>query len=119
MMLQVHLRNALLDRGYFLSKSSDLKEVENFISEVRSHETDKPLIRLGDAGDGGYILPDDLLGVEYCFSPGVSDNVSFESDLARRGIRSFLADYSNDAPPSRSEWFNFEKKFLGSTNDEK
>ena len=27
---------------------------------------------IGGAGDGGYLVPDDLDGIEYCFSPGVN-----------------------------------------------
>ncbi len=37
--------------------------------------------------------------------------------MANRGIRCFLADYSVDAPPVENDLFDFEKKFLGITED--
>jgi hypothetical protein len=62
------------------------------------------------------LIPDDLTGIEYCFSPGVSGVVNFEDELADRRIRSFLADYSVDAPPMMRPEFVFDKKFLGASD---
>lgn len=71
------------------------------------------LMRIGGSGDGGYLVPKDLHGVEACFSPGVALNASFETALAELGIRSFLADYSVDSPPVENPLFDFQKRFLG------
>lgn len=71
------------------------------------------LMRIGGSGDGGYLGPKDLRGVEACFSPGVALNASFETALAELGIRSFLADYSVDSPPVENPLFDFQKRFLG------
>ena len=112
------IRNAALSKGYFVSKASNDSEVRDFVHKLKPHETNKKLIRLGGPSDGGYLIPDDLEGIEYCFSPGVARTAGFESDLAQRGIRSFLADYSVDRPPVDSEMFHFEKKFLGAVNSD-
>jgi Methyltransferase FkbM domain len=77
------------------------------------------LIRIGGKGDGGYLIPDDMLGIEECFSPGVSDIAQFECELLSRGIKCYLADYSVDAPPFIHDRIDFEKKFLGAEDDEK
>lgn len=54
------------------------------------------LIRIGGDGDGAYLIPDDLAGIEACFSPGVYDSKAFEDELASRyGIRSHLCDFSS------------------------
>lgn len=54
------------------------------------------LIRIGGDGDGAYLIPDDLTGIEACFSPGVYDSKDFEDELAKRyGIRSHLCDFSS------------------------
>ena len=37
-----------------------------------------PLVRIGGDQDGAYLLPNDLKGIEACFSPGVSYKKSFE-----------------------------------------
>jgi hypothetical protein len=73
---------------------------------------------MGGDSDGGYLIPDDLDGVDVCFSPGVSSVADFELDLTRRGIKCFLADYAVDAPPFQNSLFEFEKKFIGSVEDD-
>ena len=56
-----------------------------------------PLIRIGGAADGGYLIPQDLENIEACFSPGVSSYKLFEDELAKKhGIRSHMCDYSSD-----------------------
>jgi hypothetical protein len=72
-----------------------------------------PLVRVGGAHDGGYLIPDDFEGIDYCFSPGVSQNASFERDCLDRNIKSFLADYSVDGPPEHLPGCQFTKKYLG------
>jgi hypothetical protein len=105
--------------------STGKRSLKKFISSLRPIETNRELIRIGGdsnerhhvsevlEGDGGYLIPNDLEGVEVCFSPGVSEVASFELELARRGIKCFLADYSVDAPPIKNDLFSFEKKYLG------
>jgi hypothetical protein len=90
-----------------------------FFRAIRPVATNHELIRIGGDADGGYLIPDDLKDIEVCFSPGVSSVADFESDLAVRGISSFLADYSVDGPPVRNSLFHFEKKFLGTSDDSK
>jgi hypothetical protein len=77
------------------------------------------LIRVGPPGDGGYLLPDDLDGIEYLFSPGVSTESGFEADTARRGIKVFMADFSVDRPGEDHPNFTFDKKFVGAMSDER
>ena len=117
-MLSLFVRNVLLNNGYFVSTTSDDGDVREFLRKLKPYETDKKLVRMGGPTDGGYLVPDDLDGIEYCFSPGVADNARFESDLAKRGIRSFLADYSVDRSPVESEMLHFEKKYLGAVNND-
>lgn len=76
-------------------------------------ETDRPLIRLGGQGDGGYLVPDDLEGIAACFSPGVAETAGFESALAERGIPSFMIDGSVEKAPVEGEMFDFAPLFLG------
>jgi len=72
------------------------------------------LQRVGGEGDGGYLLPDILDDVDFCFSPGVEYRAEFEKQLATsHGIKCFMADASVDAPPLTDDNFEFDKKFLG------
>lgn len=77
--------------------------------------TDKTLVRFGPCGDGGYLIPDDLAGIQACFSPGVSLISGFEMDCANRGINVFLADRSVDCPAEQHDLFHFSKTFIGGT----
>jgi hypothetical protein len=104
--------------GRNLVQRTNRETVLNLIRTLRPLDCGKPLIRIGGNTDGGYLLPDDLDGIEYCFSPGVSTVADFENELADRKIKSFLADYSVDAPPISRTEFTFDKKFLGATDNE-
>ena len=98
------------------TKRTDAAAVLALIRSLRPLDCGKELIRIGGKADGGYLVPDDLDGIEYCFSPGVSTLADFENELADRKIKSLLADYSVDAPPISRPEFTFDKKFLGATD---
>jgi hypothetical protein len=109
-----HLSKAiLLQNQLAISRTTSFDQLAQFFSAVKPVSTNHRLIRLGGDADGGYLVPDDLDDIEICFSPGVSDKADFEADLAGRGIKCFLADYSVEAPPVQNDLFHFEKKFLG------
>jgi Methyltransferase FkbM domain len=100
-----------------LRKLSKKESLEKFFTQINPIHTEHQLIRLGSSHDGGYLVPDDFEGISACFSPGVCKKSEFEDHLASKNIKSFLADYSVDAPPINNPLFKFEKKFLGSSND--
>lgn len=87
--------------------------IEKIFKLIRPVETNFPLTRIGPNGDGGYLIANDLDGVEACFSPGVSTIADFELSLANSGIPCFLADYSVEASPVEHPLIEFQKKFLG------
>jgi hypothetical protein len=112
------LRRAALLRGYDLAPTIAATEVRELIQSLRPRRCDVPLIRVGARGDGGYLIPDDLEGIEYCFSPGVNRIADFENELADRNIHSFLADYSVAEPPFMRPEFVFDRKFIGALEDD-
>lgn len=97
----------------------DAEHLKEFFRSFRPAHTNHELIRIGSKHDGGYLLPDDMDGIKICFSPGVSHNADFESEMANRGVTCYLADYSVDAPPVKHKNIHFEKKFLGDRDDDK
>lgn len=117
MKIRDFINQYMLTGSLRLSKGSTREQISRFLATVRPVRTEHPLIRIGGAADGGYLVPDDLEGVSVCFSPGVAATCDFEEACARRGIRSFMADYSVDGPPTRNPLFHFEKKHLGARND--
>lgn len=114
--MESRIKEWMLALGLNLAKPVDAGNVRGLIRKLRPLDCGKELIRIGGHGDGGYLLPDDLAGIEYCFSPGVSTRSHFEDHLANLGIRSFMADYSVDAPSISRPEFVFDKKFLGASD---
>lgn len=72
------------------------------------------LVRVGSEGDGGYLIPNDLEGVDGVFSPGVADTADFERHFADKGVPCFLIDGSVDGPPFPHPHIEFERIWLGS-----
>lgn len=117
-MLKDRLFDWALKAGFNVTRKVPEAQVRALLGMLRPVTTDLPLVRLGGAGDGGYLVPDDLDGLVACFSPGVDVTATFESALLARGIPCFLADASVEAPPIDAPGIDFEKKFLGVVNDE-
>jgi len=102
--------------GFTITRRASNEGVRALIQRLRPVKFEGDLIRLGGDNDGGYLIPDDLEGLDFCFSPGVSDNSSFEEYCANQGMEVFLADASVDGPAASHPKFNFEKKFLGAVS---
>lgn len=102
----------------YTEEQTSQEELLRLIRALRPIHSGIELVRIGPDGDGGYLVPDDLAGVEYCFSPGVADIFGFEKALLDSGISSYLADFSVDAPENLEEGLNFDKKYIGLWNDE-
>lgn len=106
--------------GLFISRTTTERELlEKIVFKFKPIDGGINLIRMGGDYDGGYLVPDELEGIEYCFSPGVSNIATFELDCLNRGIVSFLADYSVDKPPLKLPGCQFLKKYVGAYNNEK
>jgi len=116
--LNVNLSQILRNNGYTAVKGIKKESLDAFFERMKPVSISRELIRVGGYGDGGYLIPDDLDDIEACFSPGVADVANFESEMANRGIRSYMADYSVEHPPLVNPLFDFEKKYLGDTNNQ-
>lgn len=112
------IKSTFIRHGYHLDATATQSQIRSFLQSVRPVKTDYDLIRVGGTGDGGYLIPDDLDGVNGCFSPGVSTIANFEQELADRGMKCYLADFSVDTPPVEHENFIFDKMFIGMVEDE-
>ena len=106
-------RSTLFSLGYHVVEQTDTVAILHLMRKLCPLDCGVDMVRIGGDSDGGYLVPNDLDGIEYCFSPGVNTCAEFESQLADRGIKSFLADYSVDSPPVDRPEFIFDRKFLG------
>ena len=109
----------LIEQSQFINnaKSGDIEEAIKYMVPVGSS---KPLIRIGGDSDGAYLLPDDLDGIDACFSPGTSYTTKFEDELARDyKIKSFLSDASVEEKSLNllKEYHFFQKKWINDFND--
>ena len=92
---------------------------KKIFNKLKIFDTGHKLIRIGPDTDGGYVLPDILDEIEYCYSPGVGHTSEFEKQISQKNIKCFLADYNVEKPADSSFKFNFLKKNLNSFTDEK
>lgn len=67
-------------------------------------------IRVGGANDGGYVMVDDFAPSEAAISIGIGDNISWDTDMAARGLRVLQFDNSIEAPRGRNPQFSFYKR---------
>jgi hypothetical protein len=81
-------------------------ELLSLLKKLHPISSDKELIRLGPKADGGYLIPDDFVGIEACFSPGVGFLSGFEKDCAELGMEVFLADRSVEKPADEHQQFH-------------
>ncbi len=102
----------------FTTPMTDRRKLQSLLKKLSPLSTDKELIRLGPKGDGGYLVPNDLVGIQACFSPGVGFASGFEKDCAELGMKVFLADKSVDGSAVKNELFYFTKKFVGVTSND-
>lgn len=102
--------------GAYPVRATATSDVAALIRRLYPRKPDAELIRLGPAADGGYLVPDDLQGIEACFSPGVGEIVGFERACAARGMLVFMADGSVDAPALAGPTCAFLRKFIGAVN---
>jgi hypothetical protein len=75
-------------------------------------------IRVGRIGDGGYVMIDDFKDIRTAFSLGIGGDVSWDLDIARRGIRVMQYDHSVAHPPQQHENFMFHRKMIGAEKNE-
>ena len=112
------VRNIFAGINIYPTRLTEKNKLLSLLNKLHPVSCDKELIRLGTMGDGGYLVPDDLIGIEACFSPGVGYFSLFEKECAERGMKVFLADSSVEKPTQSHELFVFTKKHLGIlTND--
>jgi len=73
-------------------------------------------LRVGGAGDGGYVMLDDLDRVGICYSLGVGPDVSWDLEMAQHGALIYQYDHTVEHAPSSHP--NFKHSRIGITHDD-
>lgn len=100
--------------GYYLARRVTNSELDYLYKKISPVKIKEPLIRIGNAHDGGYVLVDDLSNVNAVFSAGVGKVADFELFFAQREIDCYLADATVSFPPLNHPRITFEKILIGS-----
>lgn len=72
-------------------------------------------VRVGNAGrdgrhgDGGYVMADDFGGIAAAVSIGIGGDVSWDRDIAERGIAVHQFDHTIERPPEAHPLFRFRR----------
>lgn len=118
--LILDIKNKLGVKGLMIQRSTPKDKDVKLIETLYPIQTQFELIRVGPNKDGGYLIPNDLKGIEACFSPGVDDISEFELWCFNNGMEIYLADKSIvkvNLDSTKCD-FNFLKKYIGATNNE-
>ena len=105
---------------YKLSRGAELNALVGFFRMFTPYENGYSLIRIGRNGDGGYLVPDDLIGISACYSPGVGDSWEFERQIAEsHGIPSHMLDDTVKPPIGLTSMQTFVSLKLGAFTNSK
>jgi hypothetical protein len=107
--------NNLFNKFHLMLNKEQKKKIKYFLKKIKIIDSGYKLIRIGNKNDGGYLMPDILSQIKFCFSPGVGKITKFEDGLVSYKIKSFLCDGAVNYKGKH----NFIKKNLNSFNDEK
>jgi hypothetical protein len=121
---QKFLISRLENHGINLSRDTSTtgltrkQDVIDLLTRLRPQDNGHSLIRVGGPGDGGYLIPDDLLGITELFSPGSNKLSNFEKEVAERWqIKSFICDSIEEKPDDLSEFQDFTTAWVGPFTD--
>ena len=103
--IQNYLRPAWLR---IASKNEYFRELRTAL-QIRKPLDENKFIRLGKKYDGGYVLLDDFSEDMHVYSFGIAQDVSFEKELAERGLQIFMHDHTIANLPEQHTNFHFNK----------
>jgi hypothetical protein len=112
------LRKILEIFGYKLQKNDHDFEINQLLDYLQPKKTNFPLVRIGEGGDGSYLVPDDLEGISLCLSPGSNQQWNFEKYLLKNfGIKSAIMDRLENKPVDLTDETVFIDSWLGVNDD--
>ena len=97
-----------LENAFITAPREYYEELHELLHLAKINGVD--LIRIGKDNDGGYIMPDDFESDDkIAYSFGISDDVSWDKDMASRGYDVFMYDHTIDSLPEENPRFHWSK----------
>src|SRR3954470_9669166 len=95
-----------------------MQMVRTFLRMLRPHRVEGVgKVRIGRLFDGGYIMLDRLESVAAAYSLGISNDVSWDLDMAMKGIPVFQYDHTIKQLPTEHELFNWKRLAIAAESD--
>lgn len=89
------------------------REIVDILRRLRPHAVvGHNKIRIGGLGDGGYVCVDDFAGLNVALSFGIGNNVTWDEDVADRGLTVYQFDHTVDAPRPTDSRMRFSKLMI-------
>lgn len=111
------ISNQIANRfGFNIDKSVSETAIRDLLDLLKVKDLNISSIRIGSQNDGGYVVPNVLDNIRYCFSFGISDNCELESQMADYGMEVFAIDGSIESLPNENKNIHFTKKYIGRDN---
>lgn len=115
------LVSANVQNGVTVTRPEEVRRFNDLMGLIWPQSaTGFPKVRLGDRGDGGYVLLQDFDSIETVYSLGICDNVSFDVDMVRHAPNVqaiWQYDDSVDRPPVENPKFRFTRKRINGVAD--
>lgn len=106
---QIEIQNILRPAWMYVPEKEDFFRSLKTCLKAEIPAEKYSLIRLGQKYDGGYVLLDDFAKNMRVYSFGIANDVSFEKELADRGLQIFMHDHTIMQLPESHENFHFNK----------
>lgn len=105
------LNEALAARGQVAGSHTlaYIKEIRELLTVKKVQADVLCFFRAGRDSDGGYVMWDDLSRSRVAYSFGIADDVSWEQDMAARGLDIYMYDHTIEGLPLESERFHWQK----------
>ena len=104
----------------YAEKKSSRKKITKTLKKLLPYQIDLSLVRLGEKNDGGYLVPDDLVGIDKNYSAGVGFLTQYEKDLEEKySIKSNMLDFNEIDKTILPSEASFLKKKLGLVSNDK
>jgi hypothetical protein len=89
------------------------KDIFKLLSLLEPVDVDVPKMRVGNNGDGGYVLLDNLIPGQPIYSYGIGTKASFDRQLAELGHPIYMFDHTVRSQPGEHPNYHFHREGVG------